>query len=253
MARINIEDQLFDDPRFKALEKKAGDLKAWGVWVRACKVAQRFWKQEKLIPTELFDMLDHAQDLVDCGLAERKENGVYFKGTKEHLGWLPDRLKAAKSAGKASAEKRACVKKRNAAHINEINNIVQPNVNQTQPSSSYSSSFSFSNYKNKEKNKEENCVFSFNKAFQKYPKKSGEQSARIQFSRLIKSSVDYDNLLIAIKNYSDHCALNLIEEKFIRTFASFLTDWRDWVDKKTGNSDADWAYIFGETDTRESN
>lgn len=96
MARINIEDSLFTDPRYIKLVIKTGDqYKALGLLFAAFQLAQKHWLRHKKIPKE--NWISDFNDLLDCGLAEILDCGsVYIKGSKEQFGWLEQRSEAGK-------------------------------------------------------------------------------------------------------------------------------------------------------------
>lgn len=115
MARINIEECWWSDPRRTKLILKIG-LLADAVAVNMWRVAQEFWKDgQRLVPGEVFDKLEHAADLIDCGLSdvriEREPNGlerrsIYVRGSSERLEWVREQREQARKAGKKSAEAR---------------------------------------------------------------------------------------------------------------------------------------------------
>lgn len=107
MARINVEDSLFKSKRFLNLVIKTGDVdRALGAMVRAWALAQKFWlSPSQLIPREAWDKEELHPGIIECGLAEERDQGVYVSGSKEQFGWLEQRSEAgkkpkAKSKGK---------------------------------------------------------------------------------------------------------------------------------------------------------
>jgi hypothetical protein len=142
VARINIEDDIWTDPRFMKLTLAVGDhLKATGLIVMAWRAAQKFWLNGKRpIPREVFERdLDEA--LISVDLAERNEAGdVYIKGSEEQFAWLIQRQKAGKDGGKKSGkarlEKKEKSPKRTEAGSSE--------TKRAEPSSSFSISSSIS-------------------------------------------------------------------------------------------------------------
>jgi len=103
MARINIEDKLWSDPRFEFLLLKTGnEFVAIGMVVKAFRVAQKYWlKDQGLIPQNIWDAFGLSV-LVDCDLAEVVDGYIYVRGVAEQNDWL---LKK-QAAGKKSAESR---------------------------------------------------------------------------------------------------------------------------------------------------
>lgn len=105
MARINIEDSIYKDHRFVALMQKTGDYwKALGLLVGAWSLAQKHYLDEsndRLIPFKDWQRTCF-EVLVEVGLAEVREKGIYIKGADSQFGWLVQRS----NAGKSSAQSR---------------------------------------------------------------------------------------------------------------------------------------------------
>lgn len=112
MARINIDDSFFNDPRIKLLEQlikgeiNAGswvdpEALAYGIALKGFRFAQWYWlKNEQLIPAIVFESLG-LSILVEAGLAEHREGGFYVKGTREFSQWLQQKKDAGKASGLA--------------------------------------------------------------------------------------------------------------------------------------------------------
>jgi hypothetical protein len=155
MARINIEDCWWTDPRRSALSRLVGETRADGIAVRAWRLGQDFWKHGRgLIPKELFDCLDGAAELIQSGLAEVRASFVYVRGSSAYLDWVAEKREQAKVAGKKSAEVRR--KKRGSAQPNprttseRSSNERRTKSNDAEPSvsGSFSDSISDSGSKN---------------------------------------------------------------------------------------------------------
>lgn len=101
MARINVESELFMDQRFKALARRhAGDEDhALGLVVRWWLVAQKWWGKEgrQLVPNDIFELGDFG-DLVTVGLAIKRDDGWYAKGSEERFKWYADNCDKARNA-----------------------------------------------------------------------------------------------------------------------------------------------------------
>jgi hypothetical protein len=156
MARINIEECWWSDPRRDYLRRLLGDDVQDQIAIRAWRLAQEFWSKGKLIPWHTYCTLEGAEVLVKSGLARLHEADepnskqieanasnlnecfVYVRGSSEYLSWTRDRREAAKSGGLKSADARRRNSQANAKQT-EANATKR---NQTQPS--YSSSVSFS-------------------------------------------------------------------------------------------------------------
>jgi hypothetical protein len=96
MARINFEDSVLKDGRFIDLAIKMGSRRtALGALLEAYLVAQRYWvPSEKRIPTEVYGRERLATELIEVGLAEQTDDGVYIRGSKEQFAWLVQRSRA---------------------------------------------------------------------------------------------------------------------------------------------------------------
>ncbi len=108
MARINIEECWWTDPRRSALtvifgSEELADARA----LRAWRLGQDFWKHgRQLVPKTLFDLLPGASNLVRVGLADVRESFVYVRGSSAYLDWTAEKRQQAIEAGKKSAEAR---------------------------------------------------------------------------------------------------------------------------------------------------
>jgi len=107
MARINIEDGLWSDPRFMRLCIKLGDeMRAVGAVVIAWKVAQKYWCPDKqAIPNAAFESAALPIQLVEVGLAESIASGIRMRGSEEHFAWWFQRQEAGRKGGESKASK----------------------------------------------------------------------------------------------------------------------------------------------------
>lgn len=155
MARINIEESIWSDPRFLKLCVKLGDqFRAVGMIVMAWRLAQEFWcPEKKRIPKRRWADAELPDLLFECGLAEIQDGEIYVRGTAESFSWYFERIDAARRGGKASAEKRRTRTKQRSTSgqppVDQTLSNGQPPVDQTstklkqiQPSSSLSLSLS---------------------------------------------------------------------------------------------------------------
>lgn len=135
MARINIEECWWSDPRRSSLSKMVGsDHIADGLAVQMWRLAQEFWSRDELIPKHIWATIEANGKLIQANLAEEREGGIYVRGSSQYLEWVAERRRAAKAGGKKSAEKRSKIPKQTQANGKQK----QPNTNQTQPSGSSS-------------------------------------------------------------------------------------------------------------------
>lgn len=108
MARINIEECWWTDPRREKLGKLVGGTEiADGLAIRMWRVAQEFWKAEnKLIPLQIFKTLESSAFLIESGLAELRGESVYVRGSSQYFEWLKEKRESGSLGGKRSAEAR---------------------------------------------------------------------------------------------------------------------------------------------------
>lgn len=140
LARINVEDGLWSDPRFMKLCIKTGDqFRAIGLVVLAWKLAHKFWCPSKL-PIPEKDFLDAGLDsaLIDCGLAEHTPNGVRMKGSEKHFSWWFEKQKAGKRSAQARKKKYGSAQ----PNSNTAEQVLNTSSDFSRTSSSYSSSYS---------------------------------------------------------------------------------------------------------------
>ena len=108
MARINIEECWWTDPRRSALCRLIGDEElADGLMGKAWRLAQEFWKRDrKLVPKALFETLREASRILEVGLAEIRGDSVYIRGSSTYLDWVNSQKDFGSAGGKKSAESR---------------------------------------------------------------------------------------------------------------------------------------------------
>lgn len=139
MARLNIEDSLFKDPRFMELAIKLGDRhRALGAVVEAFMVAQEFYlnlASKHMIPLNEWKRRKLTDAIIDCGLAELRGEFIHVCGSEKQFEWLIQRQEAGRRGGLAKAKRQLAEPKRQ---------LAEPKQNVP----SYSSSFSYSSSKN---------------------------------------------------------------------------------------------------------
>lgn len=106
MARLNVEDAFFSDPRFRLLVKLVGDEdKAAGLCLRAWFLGQKYWsKAHKTIPDTVWKAAE-LEPLVAVDLAEKRADGVYVRGSSKQFDWLLGQKRAAAGVKSAKARK----------------------------------------------------------------------------------------------------------------------------------------------------
>lgn len=151
MARINIEDCWWTDPRRERLtELVGGPLIADGAAIRMWRLAQEFWKHARgLVPQGIFATLPYAAEMIKSGLASATESMVYVRGSSQYLDWLHDKKLAGREGGRKSSQRPRDAKGRllktdKSIQAESKQTSKQSPSNSKQSQASYSSSSSFS-------------------------------------------------------------------------------------------------------------
>lgn len=226
MARINIEDSIYRDERFHKLSAFEGKHKALGLCVAAWDLAHRWFLKhpEGLIPIAEWDNDPELLLLEKYGLAERKKNGIYVKGSRDECQYLTKRVLAGRKGGLKSQEKISSKHKQ---------------IEQNRPSSS--SSFSISENNNNICNANALRASELEKLYQAYPRKLGKAEGLSRLKNMIKTEQDYRDFEKAVANYSAFIKREKIEPRFIKQFSSFVGSqkvqpWRDYLDDDVGKT-----------------
>lgn len=72
---------------------------AIGWVVRAFRLAQGFWCREQLVPKIIWDAVGFPPIMLKLGLIERRQEGIYVRGSEEQFAWLIQKSKAGKKSG----------------------------------------------------------------------------------------------------------------------------------------------------------
>lgn len=104
MARINIEDSIYQDTRFIQLMFKLKDIdKALGVMVRSWAIAQKWYvrSENRMIPMDDWNKQLLPNELFEVGLAEKDSSGEWVRiaGADEQFAWLLQRVEAGRKSG----------------------------------------------------------------------------------------------------------------------------------------------------------
>lgn len=111
MARINVESNLYQDPRFFELIQKLGSIEsALGALVRAWTIGQSFYlKGDRRIPFSDWTKHKLKDEIILVGLAESNGISIRLAGADEQFSWLLQRSEAGK---KNKGQKRTTVNDR---------------------------------------------------------------------------------------------------------------------------------------------
>lgn len=120
MARINIDDTLYGDPRFEIIVRKIGIDLAVGQFVRIAKLAQKFWLDgKKPIPENLYKYGEFSEHFIETDFVQRVEGGLYLHGSEEQFSWIWAKRENGKKGGRPSKNNTLTKAKVNLAKANE--------------------------------------------------------------------------------------------------------------------------------------
>lgn len=92
--------------------------------------------------------------------------------------------------------------------------------------------------------------FDFEKIYEKYPRKIGKSPGMKKAKKEVFTQEGYDELLSAVEKFAAHHQEQKTEAEFIPYFSTFMNQWRDWLDSKTGtatssaNSAINWDHVY---------
>ena len=213
MARINIDDSIYSDPRFIRLVILCnGNMdQAVGQLVRAWSLAQKWYLKspDSFIPLHEWNARSIPMNIVTAGLAEIVNDRVRVMGSDDQFRWLIQKSNAGKSnrdiKGKSRQRPLTGDVKRRPLPLSLSLSLIQ-NTNTI-----------------------EHFVFDFESLYRKYPRKKGKSSGIKKLAKEIKTKEDYNLLAAAIESYANDCIKNKTEEKYIKHFSTFVGCWRDWM------------------------
>lgn len=231
MARINIEECWWSDPRRSKLIRLIGDEeRADGTAIKMWRTAQEFWKRDhQLVPRSVFEALQFASELLQSGLAEEREGSIYVRGSSQYLEWVKDAAEAGRLGGLKSAQTRR--EKYGSAQPKDRSKPEGLRSASEAPEPSVSGSVSGSKDLKHEQRKRRSSVnsdFDLEKLYQGYPRKKGKTPGLLKLEKTVLSEEDYEQLAIAIDNYAKDQIGK--DRQFALHFSTFAGQWRDWVD-----------------------
>lgn len=104
VARINIEDSIHQDRRFKNLVLKLGEDAAIGALYRAWRLAQDYWvKDQSGIPRAVWEEHGARDEIIEVRLAEEKNGIIRLSGSENQFGWLLAQKENGKKGGQAKS------------------------------------------------------------------------------------------------------------------------------------------------------
>lgn len=104
MARINIDDSIFSDPRFLFACDEIGRFKAMGEFVFLVRTAQKYWLDGGGIPKESYSLFRFSEVFLTSGLVKENDDFYYLSGSEEHFSWLAAKKENGKKGGRPKKE-----------------------------------------------------------------------------------------------------------------------------------------------------
>lgn len=240
MARINVEDSILTDERFLNLVIKLGSVKlALGEVVWAWRQGQRHFlslDNDRCIPFDEWTKQGCNDLLINVGLAERRDKGVWIVGAKEQFSWLIQKQSAGEKSGEARREKKS--KKANERPLTGDQRS-STNANGAEPLSSFLSTLS----SNLNLSPQSSLLLQVVERIftDVYPRKIGLKGAQkilVETPATKLNTVgDCHDLLGAVSNYINYIADPQNEVQNVYGFKGFAEVWRKWIpqqDMKAG-------------------
>lgn len=107
LARINVDECWWTDPRRGVLQDLVGRRFADAIMVELWRLSQDFWKQEKrAVPSVVFLRLPEAEAVIQAGLARRiSDDFIYVCGSEKYHEWIFLTVQGAIKGGKERARR----------------------------------------------------------------------------------------------------------------------------------------------------
>ena len=146
MARINIEERWWTDPRRKLLIRLTkSEALADGVAVSAWRLSQSYYKTDFQIPAKVFELSEGVAELVGAELAIKNGDFYYVAGSRDAGDYLIKRSEAGHRGGVESAKSRRSKSEVTSSDSNNLTEAKRSKRKQTQPSPLISSNLNTSN------------------------------------------------------------------------------------------------------------
>lgn len=230
MARINVEDSWWTDPRRFQLAERLGSRRlADGLAVEAWHLSQVYWANgRKKVPEFAFKEIPNWEDLVAVDLAIKHGHFFYVRGTRQLHEWIALLKESGSKGGKSKAK-----------HLKQI--ASKSLANAYPLISSLSSLFSKEENTNTAKHSapaKAGLVLPLDKIYQEYPRKMGKAAGLKRLAKEIQSENDLSQCLVATQNFVRYHAERKTEEQYLPYFSTFVSTWRDWLDPAYGRLDS---------------
>lgn len=273
MARINIEEKWWSDPRRSKLSQLLGNQYFTETVVVHCwRLAQEYWEKNLLIPGHIYVTLHGSLELLKSNLCILHENNdpnsailrtplehisntseqlqthwniieqssIYVRGAKEFLSWGAEIRQKRVEAGRKSAEKRRLLNGSAQPKPNKPRTLLEhpstnSNILELSGSDSGSGSSSNSSSGSKKKNAGIHMVYppAFDELWKSYERKGDKKLAYEGFKKLNLNETEIIDLGRAIRNYKSKKP----DPEFRKDMQNFLN--MDWRELLISSNDAD--------------
>jgi len=233
LASIDVKHTIFKDDRFIKLAIAVGSRElAMGVLIYAWDLAyDSAHTPSSYIPEEQWARLKHHKELVECGLAEHRDGGVYVRGSGSWVTKLRNHKKRLSEAGRRGGLK-------SQGNLRSQNNAESSQMNVPVPIPvpvpvSVPVLIRKDNYIDQSVDRSRHDL---EIVYKNYPRKQGKQRGMKTAYSQVKTDQDYTDLQTAVANYSAYCKREISEPRYIKQFSTFMSEWRDWVNPENGTS-----------------
>lgn len=128
MARLNIEEKWWTDPRRFSLAAALGDIRiADGLMIEAWKLSQSFWGNgRKKVPYYAFTQIKDHGLLFEHDLASKHGGFVYVCGTHEFHDWYASLKESSAKGGKSKGKDAKQIASESQADCKPLNSLLLP-------------------------------------------------------------------------------------------------------------------------------
>lgn len=223
MARVNVEQKVFTDPRFARLGRLVHaatcscsisnlDAHRLGIGHMAAIWNECQERETKTLAADDIDIIfgigNGSRCLTDAGLGSPVKGGrIRIKGTKDRIEWLANTRKEGRDAGPKGGRP-----------PKPLGDNPGGSAQKTPPAPAPAPAL--------------NTLFpSFDEAWKEYPRRIGKADAQRHYKAQVKTRANHAALLSAIQNYRKQIELLCTEEQYVMHGATFFNGrWRDYVD-----------------------
>lgn len=229
MARINIDDSIFSDPRFLCACDEIGRFAAMGEFVYIIKLAQKYWVDgEQGIPKNIYALSKFSDCFISVGLVKDMGDAFYLAGSKEYFSWISAKKENGKKGGRPKS-----TEPNNSEIAKATDNLKKAKVILAKANESYENPLTLPLTLTPDNNintsaEADRVEFDFEKIYENYPCKEGKAKGIAKLKSTIKSQKKFDDFRKSAWNYMK--SVESRDKKYIKHFDTFVNCWTDYVD-----------------------